>query len=155
MASGAATRREQTIGQALREAFAHTPFLMLMAGYFVCGFQVVFIGVHMPSYLKDNGLSPQVASYALGLIGLFNIAGTYLAGSLGQRIPKTQILAFIYFMRAVAIGSFLGVWLGGYMYDRMGNYDLVWYLAIALGVFSAAVNMLVREAPIQRGLAHA
>jgi predicted MFS family arabinose efflux permease len=212
MASGAATRREQTIGQALREAFAHMPFLLLMAGYFVCGFQVVFIGVHMPSYLKDNGLSPQVASYALGLIGLFNIAGTYLAGSLGQRIPKTQILAFIYFMRAVAIalflyfplsetsvylfsmgigllwlstvpptsatvaqifgvahlsmlggfiffshqvGSFLGVWLGGYMYDRMGNYDMVWYLAIALGVFSSAVNMLVREAPIQRGLAHA
>jgi predicted MFS family arabinose efflux permease len=198
--------------QALSEAFAYPPFLLLMAGYFVCGFQVVFIGVHMPSYLKDNGLSPQVASYALALIGLFNIIGTYMAGSLGQRMAKTHILAFIYFMRAVAIslflyfplsdtsvyvfsmaigllwlstvpptsatvaqifgvahlsmlggfiflshqvGSFLGVWLGGYMYDRFGSYDLVWYLAIALGVFSAAVNLLVREGPIVRKMAHA
>ena len=212
LAGGAAVRREQTIAQALSEAFAYPPFLLLMAGYFVCGFQVVFIGVHMPSYLKDNGLSPQVASYALALIGLFNIVGTYVAGSLGQRMPKTHILAFIYFMRAVAIalflyfplsdvsvyvfsmaigllwlstvpptsatvaqifgvahlsmlggfiflshqvGSFLGGWLGGYMYDRFGSYDLVWYLAIALGVFSAAVNLLVREAPIERNMAHA
>jgi predicted MFS family arabinose efflux permease len=212
MAAGVAARREQTILQALSEAFAYPPFLLLMAGYFVCGFQVVFIGVHMPSYLKDNGLSPQVASYALALIGLFNIIGTYMAGSLGQRMAKTHILAFIYFMRAVAIslflyfplsdtsvyvfsmaigllwlstvpptsatvaqifgvahlsmlggfiflshqvGSFLGVWLGGYMYDRFGSYDLVWYLAIALGVFSAAVNLLVREGPIVRKMAHA
>jgi predicted MFS family arabinose efflux permease len=212
LASGAASQREQTIRQALSEAFAHPPFLWLMAGYFVCGFQVVFIGVHMPSYLKDNGLSPQVASYALGLIGLFNVFGTYLAGSLGQRLAKTHILAFIYFMRAVAIalflyfplsetsvyvfsmgigllwlstvpptsatvaqifgvahlsmlggfiflshqmGSFLGVWLGGRMYDRFGNYDLVWYLAIALGIFAAVVNLMVREGPIERGLAHA
>ena len=212
MAAGAAAQREQTIAQALSEAFAYPPFLLLMAGYFVCGFQVVFIGVHMPSYLKDNGLSPQVASYALALIGLFNIIGTYVAGSLGQKLAKTQILAFIYFMRAVAIalflyfplsdtsvyvfsmamgllwlstvpptsatvaqifgvahlsmlggfiflshqvGSFLGVWLGGYMYDRFGSYDLVWYLAIALGVFSAAVNLLVREGPIVRKMAHA
>lgn len=212
MSSGAALQREQTIAQAFREAFAYQPFLLLMAGYFVCGFQVVFIGVHMPSYLKDNGLSPQVASYALGLIGLFNIVGTYVAGSLGQRMPKTQILAFIYFMRAVFIalflyfplsetsvylfsmgigllwlstvpptsatvaqifgvahlsmlggfvflshqmGSFLGVWLGGYMYDRSGSYDSVWYLAIALGLFAAALNMVVREAPIERKFAHA
>jgi predicted MFS family arabinose efflux permease len=212
MAAGAATKRQQTIAQALSEAFSYPPFLLLMAGYFVCGFQVVFIGVHMPSYLKDNGLSPQVASYALALIGLFNIIGTYVAGSLGQRLAKTQILAFIYFMRAVAIalflyfpltdtsvyvfsmamgllwlstvpptsatvaqifgvahlsmlggfiflshqvGSFMGVWLGGYMYDRFGSYDLVWYLAIALGLFSAAVNLMVREGPIERNLAHA
>ena len=212
LSAGAAVRRDQTITQALSEAFAYPPFLLLMAGYFVCGFQVVFIGVHMPSYLKDHGLSPQVASYALALIGLFNIIGTYLAGSLGQRVLKTHILAFIYFMRAVAIalflyfplsdtsvylfamgmgvlwlstvpptsatvaqifgvahlsmlggfiffshqlGSFMGVWLGGYMYDRFGSYDLVWYLAIALGVFAATVNLMVREAPISRELAHA
>jgi predicted MFS family arabinose efflux permease len=205
-------RREQTIAQALSEAFAYPPFLLLMAGYFVCGFQVVFIGVHMPSYLKDNGLSPQVASYALALIGLFNIIGTYVAGSLGQRLAKTHILVFIYFMRAVVIalflyfplsdisvyvfamamgllwlstvpptsatvaqifgvahlsmlggfiflshqfGSFMGVWLGGYMYDRFGSYELVWYLAIALGVFAAAINLLVREGPIVRKMAHA
>ena len=207
--SGSApARREQTIGQALREAFQYRSFQLLMAGYFVCGFQVVFIGVHMPSYLKDNGLSPQVASYALALIGLFNVIGTYAAGVLGQRMAKRHILAFIYLARAVAIalflwapltpmsvyvfssvmgllwlstipptnatvaqifgvahlsmlggfvffshqiGSFLGVWLGGYLYDQTGSYDIVWYIAIALGVFAAIVNLPVRETPIVRG----
>ncbi|OYU43757.1 MAG: MFS transporter, partial [Burkholderiales bacterium PBB4] len=107
-ASGAkAVPREQSILQALREAFRYPSFQCLMAGYFVCGFQVVFIGVHMPSYLKDHGLSPQVASYALALIGLFNVLGTYAAGALGQRMPKKFILAFIYSARAMAIGVFL------------------------------------------------
>lgn len=209
-AGGSAPRREQTIGQALREAFRYRSFQLLMAGYFVCGFQVVFIGVHLPSYLKDQGLSPQVASYALALIGLFNVVGTYAAGSLGQRIPKKNILAFIYFTRAVVItlfllapltptsvylfaavmgmlwlstvppttatvaqifgvahlsmlggfvffshqiGSFLGVWLGGYLYDKTGSYDIVWYLAIALGIFAGLVNLPVRESAIQRGTA--
>ncbi len=204
---GTAPHREQTIGQALREAFKYPSFQLLMAGYFVCGFQVVFIGVHMPSYLKDKGLSPQVASYALALIGLFNIFGTYIAGTLGQKLAKRKILAFIYLARAVAIavflwapltpmsvyvfsavmgllwlstvpptnatvaqifgvahlsmlggfvffshqvGSFMGVWLGGLLYDRTGSYDIVWYLAIALGVFAAIVNLPVREAPIRR-----
>lgn len=206
-AGGQPARREQTIAQALREAFKYPSFQLLMAGYFVCGFQVVFIGVHMPSYLKDKGLSPQVASYALALIGLFNVFGTYIAGSLGQKIAKRKILATIYLSRAVVIavflaaplsplsvyifaslmgllwlstipptnavvaqifgiqhlsmlggfiffshqiGSFLGVWLGGYLYDRTGSYDIVWYIAIALGVFAALVNLPVREAPITR-----
>ncbi|SDN20569.1 MFS transporter [Polaromonas sp. JS666] len=206
-AGGQPAKREQTIGQALREAFKYPSFQLLMAGYFVCGFQVVFIGVHMPSYLKDKGLSPQVASYALALIGLFNVFGTYIAGSLGQKIAKRKILATIYFSRAVVIavflaaplsplsvyifaslmgllwlstipptnavvaqifgiqhlsmlggfiffshqiGSFMGVWLGGYLYDRTGSYDIVWYIAIALGVFAALVNLPVREAPIAR-----
>jgi predicted MFS family arabinose efflux permease len=104
---GAAPRRDQSIAQALREAFKYPSFQLLMAGYFVCGFQVVFIGVHMPSYLRDKGLSPQVASYALALIGLFNVFGTYAAGVLGQKLPKKNILAFIYFARAVAISLFL------------------------------------------------
>ena len=91
--AASAAKREQTIGQALREAFKYPSFQLLMAGYFVCGFQVVFIGVHMPSYLKDKGLSPQVASYALALIGLFNVFGTYAAGALGQRMAKKNILA--------------------------------------------------------------
>jgi MFS family permease len=86
----------QSVASALREAFAYPSFRLLMAGYFVCGFQLVFIGVHMPSYLKDKGLSPQVASYALALIGLFNVFGTYIAGSLGQRLAKRKVLAFIY-----------------------------------------------------------
>jgi predicted MFS family arabinose efflux permease len=202
-----ATRREQTIFQALAEAFKYPSFQLLMAGYFVCGFQVVFIGVHMPSYLKDKGLSPEVASYALALIGLFNVFGTYAAGALGQKLQKKNILAFIYLARAIAIsvfllvpltpmsvyifssvmgllwlstvpptnatvaqifgvahlsmlsgfvffshqiGSFMGVWLGGYLYDRTGSYDLVWYIAIALGVLAALVNLPIKEASIVR-----
>ncbi|HYD75784.1 MFS transporter [Ramlibacter sp.] len=205
--SGAPAPREQTIVQALREAFRYPSFQLLMAGYFVCGFQVVFIGVHMPSYLKDMGLPPQVASYALALIGLFNVFGTYAVGVLGQKFARRKILAAIYFGRSVAIvaflwaplspmsvyvfsavigllwlstvpptnatlaqifgiahlsmlsgfvffshqiGSFMGVWLGGLLYDRTGSYDIVWYLAIALGVFAALVNLPVREAPIRR-----
>ena len=204
---GAAPKREQTIGQALREAFGYRSFQLLMAGYFVCGFQVVFIGVHMPSYLKDHGLSPQVASYARAIIGLFNVIGTYAAGALGQRLAKRHILAFIYLARSVAIvvflwapltptsvyvfsavmgvlwlstvpptnamlaqifgvahmsmlggfvffshqiGSFMGVWLGGVLYDRTGSYDVVWYISIALGVFAALVNLPVRESAIER-----
>ncbi|MDR7149201.1 putative MFS family arabinose efflux permease [Hydrogenophaga palleronii] len=207
-AAGGAPLRDQSIMHALREALRYRSFQLLMAGYFVCGFQVVFIGVHMPSYLKDNGLSPQVASYALALIGLFNVIGTYAAGALGQRLAKRHILAFIYFARAVVIavflivplspmsvyvfasvmgllwlstipptnavvaqifgvahlsmlggfvffshqiGSFLGVWLGGVLYDRTGSYDIVWYIAIALGVFAALINLPVRESPIARG----
>jgi MFS family permease len=206
-AGGTAPAREQTILQALREAFRYRSFQLLMAGYFVCGFQVVFIGVHMPSYLKDNGLSPQVASYALALIGLFNVFGTYAAGALGQRLAKRHILSFIYFARAVVIaiflmvplspmsvyvfasvmgllwlstipptnavvaqifgvahmsmlggfvffshqiGSFMGVWLGGVLYDRTGSYDIVWYISIALGVFAGLINLPVRETPIVR-----
>ena len=206
-AGAAPVKREQTIVQALAEAFKYPSFQLLMAGYFVCGFQVVFIGVHMPSYLKDKSLPPEVASYALALIGLFNVFGTYAAGALGQRMPKKNILAGIYFARALVIaifisvplsplsvyifsavmgtlwlstvpptnaavaqifgiqhlsmlggfiffshqiGSFLGVWLGGYLYDRTGSYDIVWYLSIALGIFAGLVNLPVRETPIVR-----
>jgi MFS family permease len=102
-----AVKRDQTIMQALKEAFKYPSFQLLMAGYFVCGFQVVFIGVHLPSYLKDKGLSPQVASYALALVGLFNVFGTYFAGSLGQKLAKRKILSFIYFARAVAVTVFI------------------------------------------------
>ena len=201
------TARQQTIAQAVREAFAYRSFQWLMAGYFVCGFQVVFIGVHMPSYLKDQGLSPEVASYALALIGLFNVVGTYAAGALGQRLSKPRILSAIYFLRAVAItvfllvplspasvhvfsacmgllwlstvpptsaviaqifgvahlsmlagfaffshqiGSFMGVWLGGLLYDRTGSYDVVWWWCIALGIFAGLANLPIREAPIER-----
>jgi MFS family permease len=198
---------QQSLGAALREAFAYPSFLLLMAGYFVCGFQVVFIGVHMPSYLKDHGLSQDVATGALALIGLFNVIGTYTAGTLGQRLPKRYILSTIYALRSVAIvvflnvplsptsvyvfasvmgvlwlstvpptnavvaqifgvrylsmlggfvflshqvGSFLGVWLGGKLYDTTGSYDVVWWIAVGLGVFAALVNLPVRESAIVR-----
>ena len=197
----------QSIGQALREAFGYRSFQLLMLGYFVCGFQVVFIGVHLPSYLRDHGLGIGVSTGALMLIGLFNIFGTYAAGMLGQRFPKRYLLSAIYGLRAVAIvifislpltavsvyvfaavigflwlstvpptnavvaqifgaqhlsmlggfvffshqiGSFLGVWLGGRLYDATGSYDVVWWLAVALGVVAMLANLPVRETPILR-----
>ena len=211
-ARAAATGLQQSIAQALREAFTYRSFQLLMAGYFVCGFQVVFIGVHMPSYLRDHGMAPGVATTSLALIGLFNVFGTYAAGLLGGRYAKRYILATIYALRSVVIiaflllplsptsvylfsatmgllwlstvpptnalvaqifgvqylsmlggfvffshqvGSFLGVWLGGRLYDATGNYDLVWWIAVALGVFAALINLPVRESAIVRGPAAA
>jgi MFS family permease len=197
----------QSVGSALREAFAYPSFRLLMAGYFVCGFHLVFIGVHMPSYLKDKGLTPDVATTALALIGLFNVFGSYAAGVVGQRWPKRYALSVIYLLRSVAIalfvmlpltpwsvylfaasmgllwlstvplttgivahifgvrylsmlggfvflshqvGSFMGAWLGGKLYDSTGSYDLMWVIAVALGVFAALINLPVRESPILR-----
>jgi MFS family permease len=205
--AAAATGVQQSIAAALREAFGYRSFQLLMAGYFVCGFQVVFIGVHMPSYLKDQGLTPDVATTSLALIGLFNVIGTYASGSLGQVMPKRFILSAIYALRAVAIvvflnvplspwsvyvfsavmgvlwlstvpatnalvaqifgvrymsmlggfvflshqvGSFLGAWLGGKLYDLSGSYDIVWWIAVALGVAAALINLPVRETAIVR-----
>jgi MFS family permease len=203
----ASTGPAQSVGAAVREAFGHPSFLLLTAGYFVCGFHLAFIGVHMPSYLKDNGLGPGVATMALALIGLFNVFGTYGAGMLGQRLPKRYILAAIYLLRSLAlalfvllpltpmsvyvfaavmgllwlstvpttnglvaqmfgvrymsmlggfvflshqVGSFLGVWLGGRLYDISGSYDVVWWLAVALGIFAALVNLPIRETAVVR-----
>jgi len=197
----------QSMGAALREALGDRSFQLLTAGYFVCGFQVVFIGVHMPSYLKDNGLTPGVATTALALIGLFNVFGTYSAGVLGGRLPKKHLLSGIYLLRSAAIlafilapltpmsvyvfscaigflwlstvpltsglvaaifgvrylsmlggfvflshqvGSFLGVWLGGRLYDMTGSYDVVWWISIALGLFAAVVNLPIRERALLR-----
>ncbi len=208
----APTGFRQSVGSALREAFGYRSFNLLMAGYFVCGFQVVFIGVHMPSYLKDKGLGPEVATIALALIGLFNVFGTYAAGALGNRLAKRHILASIYALRGVAIvvfllapltpwsvyifasvmgllwlstvpptnaivaqifgvqymsmlggfvflshqiGSFLGVWLGGKLYDTTGSYDVVWWMAVGLSVFAVLINLPVRETAIVRTRASA
>jgi predicted MFS family arabinose efflux permease len=209
---GHGAQAQQSLGEALREAFGYRSFQLLMAGYFVCGFQVVFIGVHLPSYLKDHGLTPNVATTALALIGLFNVFGTYAAGALGQRMPKPWLLSGIYLLRAVAIsvflwlpltpwsvyvfsavmgllwlstvpptnaviaqifgvrylstlggfvfvshqvGSFLGAWLGGKLYEANGNYDIIWGLSIALGIFAALINLPVRESAIVRSSAGA
>jgi MFS family permease len=205
------TGPQQSILEATREAFAHRPFQLLVAGYFVCGFQLVFIGVHMPAYLRDKGiLDPGVAVVALALIGLFNIFGSYYAGKLGGRFPKRYLLSGIYLSRVVVIaiflvaplspmsvyifaaalgllwlstvpltngvvagifgvkylsmlsgfvffshqvGSFLGVWLGGYLYTRQGNYNTVWMITLALGIFAALVNLPINEKAIVRPLA--
>jgi MFS family permease len=188
--------------QALSRAWGFGSYRLLVIGFFVCGFHLAFINVHMPAYLVQCGLSPQVGSWSIAIIGLFNIAGSLSAGYLGGRLPKQLLLASIYFLRAVAIalfvlfpvtplsayifsaaigflwlstvpltaglvtlffgarymgmlygiaffshqvGSFVGVWLGGYVYDTTGSYSLVWYLGILLGLASAAINLPIKE----------
>jgi len=201
---------KQSASEAMREAIGHRGYVLLTLGFFVCGFQVVFIGVHLPSYLLDKGLPASVGVTALALVGLFNIVGTYTAGWLGGRISKKYILSAIYFGRTVIIalflllplsaltvyafaiglgllwlstvpptngivaqifgvrylamlsgftflshqiGSFLGAWLGGLMFDRTGSYDVVWYLAIALGVVAGLLNLPIDERELKRGTA--
>lgn len=203
----ASTGPEQTLGEALREACAHSGFWLLALGFFVCGFQVVFIGVHLPAYLVDQHLPALVGTTVLALVGLFNIFGTYIAGLLGGRMSKPRLLSALYLARAVVIlafiltplsvwsayafgvamgllwlstvpltngtvatlfgvrnlsmlggivflfhqlGAFLGGWMGGYLYDHTGSYDLVWQIAILLSLLAAALNWPVREQPVAR-----
>ena len=204
---------DQTIRQAINEAMGNRNFRFLMMGYFVCGFQVIFITLHLAPYLKDMSLKyPEingatVATTALALIGLFNVIGTYYAGVLGQRFPKRFLLSGIYITRSVAItlfllfplsatttyvfaavmgvlwlstipltnaivaqifgvkyltmlsgvvffshqlGSFCGAYFGGYLYDLTGSYQIVWGIAIALGVFACLINLPIREEPLVR-----
>jgi MFS family permease len=207
-----ATANQQTIAQALREAFAYPSFWLLTFGYFVCGFQVVFIGVHLPSFLRDQQLGANVAVTALALIGLFNVFGTFTAGWLGARYTKKYLLSGIYTLRSIVIviflalpitpvsvyvfasamgflwlstvpltngvvahifgvrylsmlsgfvffshqiGSFFGVWLGGYLYDKTGSYNVVWTIAIGLGIFAALINWPIKERAITRAAAAA
>ncbi|HEX5792073.1 MAG TPA: MFS transporter [Rheinheimera sp.] len=98
---------EQSVEQALRQAVTHKGFWLLSLGFFVCGFQVVFIGIHLPSYLLDMQLAPVVGTTVLALIGLFNIFGTYTAGWLGGRWSKPLLLSSLYAMRALVIVAFL------------------------------------------------
>lgn len=206
---GQTASHEQTIFQAIKEAFAYRSFVLLVLGFFTCGFQVVFIGIHLPSYLKDYGMQADVASTALALIGLFNVVGTYLVGVLGQTYQKRYLLMGIYMIRAVVIalfiflplsvwsvylfaiamgtlwlstvpptnsivvqifgvrhfsmlsgfvffghqvGAFLGVWLGGVLYDRYGNYDMIWYVAIFLSIVTTLMHVPMKETPIERKL---
>jgi MFS family permease len=197
----------QSLRAALGEAFAHRSYLLLVLGFFTCGFQLAFITVHMPAYLVDRGLSAQVGGWTLATIGLFNIIGSITSGWLGDRMPKRYLLSIIYLIRAAAIfcfisfpvtpytclafgatmglmwlstvpptngliavmfgtrwlatlggfaffshqvGGFLGVWLGGIVFERTGSYDPVWWLAILFGVLSAVINMPIIEKPIAR-----
>ena len=188
--------------QALAYAWGHGSYRLLVIGFFVCGFHLAFINVHMPAYLVQCGLTPEVGSWTIAVIGLFNVAGSLLSGWLGGRFPRQLLLAAIYFSRAVAIGlfllipvseltayafaaamgllwlstvpltaglvglffgprylgmlygiaflshqigSFVGVWLGGLVFDQTGSYSLVWYLGILLGLASAAVHLPIAE----------
>lgn len=202
-------RAENTTGQAdmpfmqaMARAWGHGSYKLLVIGFFVCGFHIAFINVHMPAYLVQCGLPPEVGSWSIAVIGLFNVVGSLLSGYLGSRLPKQLLLASIYFARAVAIGlfvlfpvtemsayifaatigllwlstvpltaglvtlffgarymgmlyglaflshqvgSFVGVWLGGYVFDATGSYSLIWYLGILLGLGSAAIHLPIRE----------
>jgi MFS family permease len=197
----------QSLRQALGEAFAHRSYILLVLGFFTCGFQLAFITVHMPAYLVDRGLSATVGGWTLATIGLFNIVGSIACGWLCDYVPKRYLLSIIYFVRALAIfafisfpvtpfsciafgatmglmwlstvpptngiiavlfgtrwlatlagfaffshqvGGFLGVWLGGIVFDRTGSYDPVWWLAILFGVVSALINMPIVEQPVLR-----
>jgi len=196
-----------SLGAALNEAANHRGFWLLCLGFFVCGFQVVFIGVHLPGYLFDSGIALQVGSTVLALVGLFNIFGTYAAGWLGGRYAKPRLLTWLYLIRGVVItlflvaplspasaylfgiamgllwlstvpltngivasvfgvqhlsmlggivflfhqlGSFMGVWLGGLLYDIHGDYDVVWNIAILLSVVAAALHWFISERPVDR-----
>ena len=198
---------QQTLGEALSEAARHPGFWLLSVGFFVCGFQVVFVGVHLPAYLVDQGLGVHVGTTVLALVGLFNIAGTYGAGWLGGRMSKPKLLVALYLLRGVVItaffylplsemsaylfgmamgllwlstvpltngtvatlfgvrnlsmlggiaflfhqlGSFMGGWLGGYLYDLTGSYSLVWEISILLSLMAALLNWPVREVPVAR-----
>lgn len=197
----------QTLGEALREACSHSGFRLLAFGFFVCGFQVVFIGVHLPAYLVDKNLPVIVGTTVLALVGLFNVFGTYVAGWLGETRSKPRLLSVLYLARGVVIalfiaipvstwtayafgismgllwlstvpltngtiatmfgvrnlsmlggivflfhqiGSFLGGWLGGYLFDRTGSYDVVWQISIVLSVVAAALNWPIKEQAVAR-----
>ncbi|MBF0289434.1 MAG: MFS transporter [SAR324 cluster bacterium] len=209
--SGKANNKEdhadQKISEALQEALGHRSYLLLVTGFFVCGFHVAFITAHMPAFLSDAGFDPQVGAWSIATIGLCNVAGAYIAGLISGKIPKRHVLCFIYLGRAVAItlfmlipfslvsvmifsgvmgflwlatvpptsglvavmfgtrymallygivflghqlGSFSGVWLGGWLYDHHGSYDMVWWFGVVLGLFAALVHWPISEQSVVR-----
>ena len=202
-----ADRQDQTVSQALDEAMRHGSFLLLVTGFFVCGFHVAFITAHMPAFLSDQGFDPRVGAWSIAIIGLCNVVGAFLSGIWSGRIFKRHLLVGIYIGRAVAItlflllpmsltsvlifsavmgflwlatvpptsglvavmfgtrymallygivflghqiGSFSGVWLGGWLYDRGGSYDMVWWLGVVFGVMAAIVHWPIKEQPVLR-----
>jgi len=198
---------QQSLGQALAEAFGQRSYTLLVLGYFTCGFQLAFITVHLPAYLLDRGLSIEVGGWTIAVIGLFNIFGSLASGWVSNLVPKRYVLSVIYFSRALVVlafiifpvtafssimfgavmgllwlstipptngiialifgtrwfatlagfaffshqvGGFLGVWLGGVMFERTGSYDAVWWLSILFGLLSAVINLPIVEKPMPR-----
>jgi MFS family permease len=206
-AAPATAKAPQSVRQALAEAFGHRSYVLLVLGFFTCGFQLAFVTVHLPSYLVDRGLSAEIGGWTLATIGLFNIVGSLMSGWLGNRMPKRYILSIIYFARALSIvafislpaspvttlifgavtgllwlstvpptsalvavmfgtrwltmlfgfaffshqvGGFLGVLLGGFVFDAYGSYNPVWWLSVMFGVLSAIINLPIVEQPVGR-----
>lgn len=199
--------QKQSLREAIDEAGGHSGYLLLTAGFFVCGFHVTFIATHLPAFLVDNDVSPTFAANALAMIGLFNVAGAYIFGALGDQFSKKNLLCLIYAARAVVMGmllivpingvtaiifgicmgllwlatvpltsgivaqifgtryfsmlfgvvmmshqfgSFVGAWVGGYIYDVTGTYDLMWLAAAGVGLLATALHWPIREAPQAR-----
>ena len=201
---------QQSFKTALAEAFGHRSYVLLVLGFFTCGFQLAFITVHLPAYLADRGVSAQTGGWVVAAIGLFNIIGSLSVGWLQNIYPKRYILSIIYFARALSIlafisfpittfsaivfgaatgltwlstvpptsalvalmfgtrwfatlygfafvshqvGGFLGVWLGGVVFEQFGSYTPIWWLSILFGVLSALINLPIVEAPVVRPVA--
>ncbi len=204
--------QSQTLMDALREAARHPSFWLLNAGFFVCGFHVVFYGVHLPAFVADQGLPSEIAVWGLFVVGVGNLIGTYVAGQWGKSLPKRYGLVLIYAGRAMVflgflflpitgltvvllsavlgllwlstvpltsglvatffgpkwmtmlygivffshqVGSFLGVWLAGLVFDATQSYDIMWWISVALGVFAALVHWPISEKPVARAVAAA
>lgn len=200
---------EQSVREALKEAFNHQSYLLLISGFFVCGFHVAFIAAHFPAYINDIGIEPDFAVIALALIGLVNIFGSLGAGIIGQKYSKPKLLSLIYIGRSIAIavfifspktptsviifacvigllwlstvaptnalvatmfgvkhmgllggmvflshqiGSFIGVAMGGYLFDQFGTFDPIWWISIALGLIAAIIHLPIVEKPVARPL---
>jgi MFS family permease len=201
---------QQSFTTALAEAFGHRSYVLLVLGFFTCGFQLAFITVHLPSFLVDRGIAAQTGGWVIAAIGLFNIIGSLSVGWLQNFLPKRYILSGIYFTRALAtvafisfpitpfsaiafgaasgllwlssvpptsalvalmfgtrwfatlygfafvshqIGGFLGVWLGGVVFEKFGSYTPIWWLSVLFGVLSALINLPIVEAPVARAVA--
>jgi MFS family permease len=201
---------QQSFKTALAEAFGHRSYVLLVLGFFTCGFQLAFITVHLPAYLSDRGISAQTGGWVVAAIGLFNIMGSLGVGWLQNRFPKRYILSIIYFARAATIvafisfpissfsaimfgavtgltwlstvpptsalvalmfgtrwfatlygfafvshqvGGFLGVWLGGVVFEQFGSYTPIWWLAVVFGLLSALINLPIVEQPVVRAVA--
>jgi len=201
---------QQSFKTALAEAFGHRSYMLLVIGFFTCGFQLAFITVHLPAYLVDRGIPAHVGGWVIATIGLFNIVGSLGVGWLQSRMPKRYILSALYFLRAITIalfislpitpfaailfgaatgltwlstipptsalvaimfgtrwfatlygfafvshqvGGFLGVWLGGVVFEKFGSYTPIWWLSILFGVLSALINLPIVEQPVPRAVA--
>ncbi|MDJ0984133.1 MAG: MFS transporter [Desulfobacterales bacterium] len=206
-AGQAQNANDQTVPQALQEAIQYRSFLLLVMGFFVCGFHVAFITAHMPAFITDLGFEPKVGAWSISLIGLCNVFGAYISGVVSGKMSMRFLLVWIYSVRAVVItlfmlipvsltsvlvfsatmgflwlatvpptsglvalmfgtrymamlygivflghqvGSFIGVWLGGWLYDHSGSYDMVWWLGVVLGLMAAFVHWLMNERPVER-----
>ena len=198
---------KQSLKEAIMEAFQSKSFNLLSLGFFVCGFHVTFVAVHLPAFIKDVNLPFWVGGWALALIGIFNVVGTIYFGYLGDRLSKKNLLALLYSLRGLLflvfiflpkteltvlvfasilgilwlstvpltsgiitvvfgpyymsmlygwaffvhqIGSFLGSWMGGRLFDVYGSYELMWWVCVALGFVAALMHMPIIEKPVPR-----